>query len=205
MIPIDYKISFTTGGLLYREAINTAELYLKTGDWDSVRAQILDGNLLRTRTRSSLIRTSRELIQRLQVLTREQLEILVDGSRQEQNLILWLAVCKQYQFVREFAVEVMREKYLRLDPEIAYRDFDIFFNHKAEWNDDLEKTKESTHKKLRQVLFRMLTEADLISQANHILPILLPPRVAHVIVSDDPSYFTIFPISDSDIKKVTTL
>jgi hypothetical protein len=205
MAEAGYKISFTTGGLYYREAVKTVELYFKLNDWPLVRSEILSKNLLKTRTQSSLVRTTRELIQRLQGLTRDQLSILADGTRQEQNQILWLAVCRQYRFVREFAIEVMREKYLRLDLELSYRDFDAFFNAKAEWNDGLDQTKDSTRKKLRQVLFRILTEADLISPSDQILPMMISSKVVKAIADDDVNYFSVFPVSEADIRKYKKL
>jgi hypothetical protein len=205
MAEVVYKISFTTGGLFYREAVRTAELYFQSNDWSLVRSEILRKNLLKTRTQSSLVRTARELIQRLQVLTDDQLLILVDGTRQEQNQTLWLAVCKQYRFVREFAVEVVREKYLRLDLEVSYRDFDTFFNAKSEWNEGLDHTKESTRKKLRQVLFRILTEADIISSSNMILPMFISPRLAKAIGDDEAKYFSVFPITEGDVRKYKKL
>lgn len=203
MTDSNYKISFTTGGLFYHEATKTVELYFQLKDWSLVKAQIHNENMLKTRTLSSLKRTARELVQRLEVLTDDQLAILADGSRQEQNHILWLAVCKQYRFVHEFAVEVVREKFLRLDLEISYRDFDIFFNTKAEWNEGLDQIKESTRKKLRQVLFRILTEAEIISSNLMIQPVMISPRVARAICDDDASYLAVFPISEPD-KRVYT-
>lgn len=196
----DYKISFTTGGLLYREAVMAADLYFHLMDWHQVKSQIHEDNLLKARTHSSLVRTTRELVQRLQILTDGQLHILVEGTRQEQNQILWFAVCKQYRFIREFAVEVVREKFFRLDLELTYSDFDSFFNSKAQWNDDLDQTTETTRKKLRQVLFRMLTEAEIISTSNMILPLILSSRVAREISKDDPAYLLIFPLSDAEIR-----
>jgi hypothetical protein len=198
---VAYKLSVVAGGLFYREAIKLLELYLDLHDWSQVREKAISENILRARTQSSAIRTTREVIQRLQVLTEEQLYLLAEGSRQEQNQILWLAVCKQYPFVREFAVDVLREKYLRLDLEISYPDFDRFYNAKAEWNDSLAQITELTRKKLRQVLFRIMTEAEIITQAGMILPMILSPRVAQAINHDDPAYWTIYPISDGDIQK----
>jgi hypothetical protein len=181
----NYKISFTTGSLFYREARKTVELFFELNDWSLVKSTILSQNLLKTRTQSSLIRTTRELIQRLKVLTLDQLSILADGTKQEQNQILWLAVCKQYRFVREFAIEVIREKFLRLDLEVSYKDFDIFFNTKAEWNKGLDNTQDSTRKKLRQVLFLIMREAEIISSTNLILPMILSPRIAKSIHTDN--------------------
>ena len=99
-------------------------------------------------------------------------------------------------------MEVIREKYLRLDWEIAYANFDVFFYNKAEWHVELAKITESTRKKLRQVLFRMMMEAEIISSANLVLPTMLSPMVAQVIAEDDVRYFAVFPISDADIRKL---
>ena len=139
-----------------------AELYFDLGDWSLVRNNIFENNLLQARTQSSFKRTIHELLQRLQCLTRDQLQILVDGSRQEQNQILWLAVCKHYRIIHEFALEVIREKFLRLDVILSYLDYDVFFNSKAEWRQGLDQLTGTTKKKLRQVLFRILHEAEII-------------------------------------------
>lgn len=201
MNTVNYKISFTTGGLYYREAIKVAEIYYPLRDWELVKAEILTNNILKSRTQSSLIRTTRELIQRLRGLSDEQLLVLIDGTRQEQNQILWFAVCRQYQFIREFAVEVIREKFLRFDLNVSYRDFDAFFNAKAEWNDCLDKTTDSTRKKLRQVLFRMMMEAEIISPSSVILPMIMSPRVAQAIGDVNIEYFSIFPMSEGNVRK----
>lgn len=195
-----YRISFTTGGLFYREAVKAAGLYQDLQDWALVKEKILSTNLLQSRTQSSLKRVTNELVLRLQGLTDQQLTIVVNGSRQEQNQILWLAVCKQYPFVREFAGEVVREKYLHLDFNLSYLDFDAFYNAKAEWNESLEQIKTTTRKKLRQVLFLMLTEAELISPANFIQPVIFSTQVGNAISQDDPAFFSVFPVSDLDIK-----
>jgi len=95
----------------------------------------------------------------------------------------------------------VREKYLRLDLELTYQDFDTFFNLKAEWNEKLDHIKDSTRKKLRQVLFRILTEADIISSSNMILPMLISPRVTKAINDDDAKYFSVFPITEGEVRK----
>jgi len=197
----EYKTSYTTGSLFFREAIMVAELYFDLGDWFLVRNKILENNLLQARTQSSFKRTLQELLQRLQCLTNDQLLILMDGSRQEQNQILWLAVCKHYRIIHEFAIEVIREKFLRLDVILSYLDYDVFFNSKAEWHEGLDQLTDATKKKLRQVLFRILHEAEIISSTNKILPTIVSARVAVSIVNDNPAYLAIFPITDAEIQK----
>lgn len=195
MSPHTYKTSFAAGGLFYHEAIKIAQRYQALGDWALVRAEFLDNNLLQTRTHSSALRLVREAIQRVQCLTPLQVDLLLNGSRPEQNQILWLAACKHYRLIAEFAREVLHEKFLHMDLQLLHRDYDVFFNTKAEWHPDLESLTPLTQKKLRQVLLRILREAEIISSTNQIQPLLLSARVEAAIRGDDPAYLACFPVS----------
>lgn len=78
------------------------------------------------RTTNSFKRIYREVASCLSRLTPAAWEILWHGTSQEQRYILWLAVCKRYAFIRDFATSVVHEKYLRLDYTLTYLDYDIF-------------------------------------------------------------------------------
>jgi len=201
---IKYIMTFATGGLLYRESLMVAELYGELGEWDPVRERVLSENLLQIRTLSAARRIYQEVSLRLMQLTPAEMEMLQTASFQEQNYLLWLAVCKRYRFVHDFAVEVLREKFLRLDLALSYDDYDIFFNNKAEWHPEVERVASSTRKKQRQLLFRMMREAELLSRDNYIIPTMLTPRLAETIGRESPSYFTVFPLSDLDIREWLT-
>lgn len=199
-----YRMSFTVGGLLYQEAASAANLYTKSKDWTNVREEILKTNLFQARTINSLERICREVLSRLKLLSPEQLKIIQDGSRQEQLQILWIAVCKRYSFIRDFAIEVIREKFLLMDYALTEEDYTIFFDTKAEWHEELEKLKSSTKKKLKQVLFRILREAEITSEVNIILPSILTKRVARALVPDKSGKFELYivlPVSDTDFKE----
>ena len=75
-----YKLSFTSGALLMREAVIAAPLYLRERDWSKVRAVVEGGNLLQARTVASGRRIAREAVQRLAVLTDEEIELLIDAT-----------------------------------------------------------------------------------------------------------------------------
>jgi len=196
-----YRMSFTVGGLFYQEAVSAADLFIKSKDWAKVRKEILKTNLFQARTVRSLEIICREVLSRLKLLSLEQLKIIQDGSRQEQLQMLWIAVCKRYSFIRDFAIEVIREKFLLMDYAITEEDYTIFFDTKAEWHEELEKLKDSTKKKLKQVLFRILREAEITSEANIILPSILTKRVAKVLFSDKSGLYIVLPVSDADFKE----
>jgi hypothetical protein len=196
-----YSMSFTSGALLYQESLGVANLLEKVGDWDVVRERVMKDNLLQMRTLNASKRIFREVASRLKQLTPAELALLRTGTRQEQNHLLWLAICKRYRFIYDFAADVVREKFLRLDFDLSYDAYDVFFNNKAEWHPEVEGVAESTRKKLRQVLFKMMREANLLTQDNQILPAMPTPREIKVITADSPSYLLAFPISPTEVQE----
>ncbi len=194
-----YKMSFTSGGLFFNESIQVAELYYELGDWHQTKDRLLAGNLLQARTAASAKRRVWEICTRLSSLTEHQIQLLITGTRQEQQYLLWIAVCKQYVFIRDFMVEVVREKYLRMDLELSASDYEFFFENKAEWHEELERLKSSTRTRLRQALFQIMREAEIISPENMIIPGLLTKQLTRVLAGDDPSLLNLLPVSDMDI------
>lgn len=195
-------MSFTAGGLFLRESVELAELYLKEGDWKTAKSKALENNLIQSRTASSSERVCREICLRLEGLDEAELKILTAGSLQVQQQILWVAICRRHRFIYEFASEVIREKYLQLNLDLRPEDYDAFFNAKAEWHDELEQLTEATRNKLRQVAFKMLREADLLTKNNTIIPAMLTPQVAQAVGSQSPDDLRIFPLSDRDIREL---
>lgn len=197
-----YIMSFSAGGLYLLESIEIAALYLELCDWEIVRRKAVESNLIQVRTISSSVRIIREICFRLGRLNIDELKILIEGTIQEQRQILWLAICRHYRFIYEFSVEVVREKYLCLNLDLYKGDYDAFFNSKAEWHEELGQLTENTRMKLRQVVFRMLREADLLTKANKINPAMLTPCVVQTIHKRSPADLSVFPTSDSEIKEM---
>jgi len=191
-----YRLSFTSGALLLREAMVAAPLYLRERDWAKVRAVVEDGNLLQARTLESGRRLTREVVQRVAVLTDEETELLADATPTERGHLLWAAACRRYDLIGEFAEEVVRERFLLLTPTLSHSDFDGFVREKAMWHEELVDLKESTLRKLRSNLFLMLQEAGLLSSDGHVLRAVLSQRVASVLVARTPSDMRFFPTND---------
>lgn len=180
------------------------ELYLKNLDWQLTRDLVRSDNRLQVRTAAASLRISKEVVARLEHLDAPELECVVEGNARERGYLLWAAACRRYEFIREFAVEVLREYFLTLRQVLSLKDFDVFFNGKAMWHDELDSTKPSTQNKLRQNLFRMMREADLISPENLIQPAMLTPRLAGLLSLKGREAFLIYPIADADIARWQT-
>lgn len=189
-----YALSFTSGGLLAREGVSVAAIYLESRNWRAARVRVVDGNLLQARTTSSLIRVSRETIQRLAALGDDEIELLVEGSPSEQHHLMWAAACRRYALIGDFAEEVLRERFLLMTPTLDVEDFNRFITGKSLWHPELDGLKSSTRQKLRQTLFRMLREAGLYTDAGHIIPAVISGHVIDVLDRRTPSDLRFFPM-----------
>ncbi len=193
-------MSFTTGGLFSRESVTLADLFLNFGDWSAVRDKVLTDNLLQTRTLTTSQRVCREVIARLKTLNPNELDLLVHGTSQERGYLLWIAVCRCYNFIADFAVEIIRERYLSLKIDLHYEDFDSFFYRKSEWHPELDNIRPTTRNKLRQVLFKIMREAELLTANNTINAAMLSPRLFEAIPSGSRRDTLFFPMPESALE-----
>lgn len=188
-----YALSFTTGGLLAKEAAVVAPVYLRGHDWAATRTEVKDGNLLQSRVASSTKRVLGALIPRLQLLSEPELQIVADGTSTERGHLMWAAACRRYGLIGEFAEEVLRERFLTLAGTVSYEDYDSFYRAKVMWHDELDDVTDLSYKKLRQVLFKMMAEAGLLDGQRQIEPALLSARVAECLTQHTPSDIRFFP------------
>lgn len=193
-----YCMSFTAGSLFCSESVRLAVVFLELNDWNLVSEKVLFDNLLQARTQSTSKRVCSEIISRLKTLDPREIDLLVHGSVQEQGYLLWVAVCRRYRFIADFAVEIIRERYISLKTDLSYEDFDSFFNRKSEWHPELDELQASTRNKLRQVLFKILREAELLTVNNTINAAMLSPRLLETISRGRRKDLLLFPAFESD-------
>ena len=95
--------------------------------------------------------------------------------------------------MREFAVEVLRERYLSYQMDLPLEAFDVFWGRKAEWDEGLESISQSTRLKLRQILFRMMREAGVLTENNTIQMVYLSKRLQDLIADSNREDLLVFP------------
>jgi Putative inner membrane protein (DUF1819) len=191
--PRRYALSFTTGALLAREAALLAPVYVEQREWEQVRALAVKGNILQARTHRTGVRLASETVQRLSTLTDDEIVLLIEATASERAHLMWAAACRRCEFIGEFADQVVRERFLRLASTLDYPDFDSFVRAKALWHEELTEIKDSTLRRLRSNVFKMLREAELLSKAGEIMPAVLSERVAAVLGARSPSDLRFFP------------
>jgi len=198
-----YILSFTAASLRLNEMIKVAKAAYdnNTTDLNVVKESGVVFSSVKTRTSD---REFREIRKRLEKLTPEQINILINGDLISQKQIAFLAVCKRYGFIRDFTIEVIRNKVLVFDYQLHESDYNSFINSKVLLYPELEEFSESTRKKAKQVMFRIMEQAGIINNAveKTIQPQILQQGVINAIVKEDSAWLKIFMMSDRDIKKL---
>lgn len=189
-----YKMSFSTGGLFLNESLAVAQLHEVGEPWSATITRALTEGSTSLPKAASQRRTLREIVNRVSTLNANEIVYLLEeADRSDQQSLLWVATCRAYRFVREFALEVMREKYLSFQLDLPLESFDILYDAKAEWNEGLAGISPSTRTKLRQVLFRMMREANIISDDNRILTAYVSRRLKALLERECPEDLLLFP------------
>ena len=188
-----YLMSFSTGGLFINESVAIAQLHVRLGNWDSTLLAAQERGVIPVRKASSARRSTREIVNRLKCLSPSEENLLVEGDRSEQIALLWLATCRAYRFVAEFAIEVLSDRFLSLRTTLSYEDFERFLSAKEQWSAKLAALSSSTRAKLRAVLFRLMREAEIVSRDNQILGAMLSSRVLAILAVGNLDELRYFP------------
>ena len=198
MIKTDkYNFSFTASSLRLNEMVQVAGSMINKSNVDLV--QELGGGKNATGKRMLI-----EFKKRLATLTQDQLLLLVKGDYPTKKQIAFLSVCKSQMFIRDFVLEVLREKILLFDYQITEGDYTSFYRRKFENNPEMEKLSELTVHKVKQVIFKILEQAGIIDSVKNkmIQPQLLDANIIKVITSENKNWLKIFFMSDMDIENI---
>ncbi|WP_226063324.1 DUF1819 family protein [Kaistella polysaccharea] len=192
-----YSFSFTTASLMINGMVLIAQAIKDNTDFNYV--EILGNGKSATGKKYYA-----ELIKRLRNLTSDEVDLLIDGDLPTQKQICFLAICKTYGFIKDFTIEVLRNKFLVFDYQITDGDYLSFFRGKVQEHEELESLTQQTENKIKMVIFKIYEQAGIIDnvKAKTIQPQFVDSKILETITKDNPNWLKIFLISDIDIKRV---
>ena len=191
-----YSMSFTTATLLYHESVKLAALYPPIRQWDKVRNAVVADNIIQARTTNTLKRVTNEITSRLKTLSEQEIRFFNEAGYADQKYILWLSICRRYAFIADFAVDVVYDNFVTLKNSVSHDDYNMYFNKKAEWHGELDRIAASTKRKLRQTLFKIMQEANLLDTNNMIIPVIPSTGFLAVLAAATPREGMFFPVSE---------
>lgn len=203
-----YNMSFTAGAAMLNEMHAVAEALVECdGDWERTKDKTFKENLMEKEKMSSNIRYFALMKQRLEVLNEAELDMLVNGTVAVRRLIVLLAICKAHSFIYDFISEYVRDCFYNQYEKISYANFNEFYNEKKCEHPEIEQVSELTVAKMRQVVFRILEQTELIEDAESgiLRRPYLSESVERQIVKDDPKWLAIYLYSNNEINNLRDL
>lgn len=188
-----YALNFVSRALLAREAVLLAEMRQPGETWESVRDRAVSENVVQARAYRSGVRLTREAVRRLVVLSEDEIEFLLDAVPRERAYLMWAAACRAYPFIGDFAVRVLRERFLIFAPKVIPEDLERFVSNQAIWHPELAGLTDSMKISIRQTVFRMMREADLVTSNGEIVPALFSERLVDLLMAPDQNDLRFFP------------
>lgn len=182
-----YKASLTREQFLFHEMRIVAKQMVQGEDLASMIQIIAANNLFQYPTERMTAGMVRACYRRLNLLNSEQLlRNIAEHSVEEAKQICLYAIMKDNRLVWDFMVTVIGEKYRNQDFSYGKPDMTSFFIRLQEQNDAIADWSESTVKKLKSVLNRILRENDYLDsiKAGHLNPVWLYPELENVILTN---------------------
>lgn len=203
-----YNLTFTAGALLMNETCAVAEVFVESGyNWDITKERAFKENLMEKDKVSTNKRFFSLVKQRIEALNETELDMLVSGNNSIRRLLLLLAICKAHALVFDFIFVNVRECFFNMHEKVTHANFNEFFNEKKYIHPELESITDLTVNKIRQVVFKILEQAELIESVDTgiLRRPYLPEKVEEVIVKDDPKWLGVFLYSNNEINNARSL
>lgn len=182
----DYKFSLTAGALLLDEMILVNQWLLDNEvSIDKFQLEVLGKDRLKTSKREFA-----EIKIRINSLSEVERLFLSETTMENKKLICYLSCIRSYRIFREFIDEILIDKLSIFDFNVTDYDYQKFFNDKADQNAKIEQLAQSTKDKVKQVTFRILTQAGLLDDQKNrtIIKPFLDFSIQGLLSADDLKY-----------------
>lgn len=186
--PYKGSAQITREQFLFYEMRTTAMLKREGLEDYEIIDRIVEDNLFQYPTEKSIRQIAKACVVRLNGMGDMNLvEAVASQSSEMAKQICMYAMMKRYRLVWDFMITVIGEKYRLQNLSFSQMDVNVFFMQLQEQDDYVAGWSESTVKKIRQILIRVLAENEYLDdiKADHINPVWLNPVLENAIRSNN--------------------
>ncbi len=170
----DYSAKLTAEPFLYNETKIIGKYLLHGEDEQTLKKRNVNENLIKHKKTGSVKRVNSPIFRRLKVMDNEMLQEFVYSDIETSKYILLYTIMKTDKLVREFIIEVYKDKlYMRKD-YIEKFDIDNWYEEKCILSQTLKERTESTSAKLKQVIMKILQDSGLVIKEKNRFKIVRP-------------------------------
>ena len=170
----DYSAKLTAEPFLYNETKIIAQYLLDGISPEELKRKNIDENLIKYKSPKSIVRVNSPIFERLNVMDSEMLDDFVHTDIETSKYILLYTIMKTDRLVRDFVVEVYKDKLLMRKDYIEKFDIDNWYEEKCILSKTLRERTESTATKLKQVIMKILQDSGLVIKEKNRFKIVRP-------------------------------
>lgn len=170
----DYSAKLTAEPFLYNETKIIAQYLLDGISPEELKRKNIVENLIKYKSIKSIVRVNSPIFRRLNVMDREMLDEFVHTDIETSKYILLYTIMKTDRLVRDFVVEVYKDKLLMRKDYIEKFDIDNWYEEKCILSKTLGERTESTATKLKQVIMKILQDSGLVIKEKNRFKIVRP-------------------------------
>lgn len=170
----DYSAKLTAEPFLYNESKILASYLLDGISEDELKRKNIDENLIKYKSQKSITRVNSPIFRRLKIMDNEMLEDFVRADIETSKYILLYTIMKTDRLVRDFIIEVYKDKMLMRKEYIEKFDVDNWYEEKCILSETLKNRSESTSAKLKQVIMKIMQDSGLVIKEKNRFKIIRP-------------------------------
>lgn len=170
-----YSATITAGSLLIHESRKTSSLLISGLSRQDIKKKVIEENLFQSRSQGASERHCRLILDRLTLMNPEILPMISEGDYILSTQALLACAVKHSRLLGDFMLNVIGSKIRIIDDRLSNRDWERFLETCEQVDTHVKEFTESTRKKLRQIIFRILVEAKYLESQK--TPTLIPVRV----------------------------
>lgn len=153
-----YDTDLLGGSLMVRESRKVATLLLEGVDEDAWKDAILNKNILQKNTLASAKRNAKTIRARLELMEPEFLIAIRDGDDELATQAAFCAALERNLLLIEFLERVLKDSYATHQEKLQAYQWIDFVEESGQRDPNIYDWKESSIKKMGQVVFRILAE-----------------------------------------------
>lgn len=170
----DYSAKLTAEPFLYNETKIIAQYLLDGISPEELKRKNIEENLIKYKSTKSIVRVNSPIFRRLKVMDKEMLEEFVCSDIETSKYMLLYAIMKTDKLVRDFVIEVYKDKLYMRKEYIEKFDIDNWYEEKCILSKTLRERTESTSAKLKQVIMKILQDSGLVIKEKDRFKIVRP-------------------------------
>lgn len=170
----DYSAKLTGEPFMYNETKIIASYMLEGFSIHELKEKNIKENLIKHKTVGSIKRVNSPIFRRLEVLNTEMLNDFVYSDIENSKYILLYSIMKTDKLVRDFIIEVYKEKLFMRKEYIERFEIDTWYDEKCILSKNLRERSESTSAKLKQVIMKILQDSGLVVKEKERFKIIRP-------------------------------